>query len=149
MQEIAVPSIFAAIELFLQHMVAAIVRAIQTQQIIPRPVETSSSLRDFCRLNPLTFHRKMDPLVAENWLKQITKVLDGITVDDDAMKFYLATFQLKRPIQLWWECLKNTQGGVRWYESYSNSSGELLPSSGDEENKTRVHGLEAVVHDRY
>ena len=65
-QEPAVPPVSTATKLLFQHMAAAIARAIQTQQAALRLVETGSLLKEFCRLNPPTFHRETNPLVAKD-----------------------------------------------------------------------------------
>ena len=60
-------------------------------------------------MNPPTFSGEPDPLVAEDWLKQITKVLHGMKVTDDETRVLLATFQLKVEAKVWWESVKTTR----------------------------------------
>ena len=60
-------------------------------------------------MNPPAFSGEPDPLVAEDWLKQITKVLNGMKVTDDETRVSLATFQLKAEVEIWWESVKTTR----------------------------------------
>ena len=85
----AVPQIPGMTEFF-QQMAAALVKAfrsqpgtyrVQTEE--SRAQEVGCALREFCKMNPPTFFGEPDPLVEEDWLKQITKVLNGMKVTDD------------------------------------------------------------------
>ena len=76
-------------------------------------VRSGAALREFCKLNPPTFSGELDPLLAEDWLKQIMKVLNGMKVVDDETKIMLATFQLKVAAEVWWESTRTTRGDAR------------------------------------
>ena len=67
----------------------------------PKPNETSFTLREFCKFNPPVFSGETDPLIAEDWLEQIVQILDGMPVEDHAVRIRLATFQFKGPAKLW------------------------------------------------
>ena len=74
-------------------MATTITGAIQTQQpTTPRLAKTGFSLREFYRLNPPIFSGETNSLIAEDWLEQITKVLEGMPMEDDTIKVHLATF---------------------------------------------------------
>ena len=108
------PQMLGMTELF-QQMAAALVEAFRSQPGTSR-VETEESrgqevgyvLREFCKMNPPTFSGELDPLVAEDWLKQITKVLNGMKVTDDETRVLLVTFQHKADAEVWWESVKTT-----------------------------------------
>ena len=70
--------------------------------------EISFTLREFCKFNPPVFSGKTDPLIAEDWLEQITQILDSMPVEDEIVRIRLATFQLKDLTKLWWKSQKNT-----------------------------------------
>ena len=63
--------------------------------------------KQFKELGPPEFHGKPDPLKAEAWLKQITKIFDVLRCADD-QKVPFATFMLRGEADHWWEAVKRT-----------------------------------------
>ena len=82
-------------------MEAAIARVIQAQPVEIRTQKTGSILWNCFKMNPPIFSGETDPLVAEDWLKQVNNVLDGMKVEDDATKILLVIYQQKGPVELW------------------------------------------------
>lgn len=46
--------------------------------------------------------------MAENWLRQIEKMLDTLGITEDADRIALAIFELDDEADHWWELIKNT-----------------------------------------
>ena len=93
-----VPLVSAETELLLKHMATAMAGAFQAQQqqqqatVAPNLSETSFTLREFYKFNPPVFSGETDPLIAEDWLEQITQILDSMPVEDETVRIRLATF---------------------------------------------------------
>ncbi|GFS36162.1 hypothetical protein Acr_00g0044400 [Actinidia rufa] len=63
------------------------------------PVRTAESrattaMKAFLQLRPLTFKGEPDPLVAEDWLEQVTRALDTILVTEEDLRVLFASYQL-------------------------------------------------------
>ena len=65
-------------------------------------VSTAQALRDFLRLSPPAFHGEPDPIVAEEWLQQITRDLDTSEITDGRLRVSFAVRQLKGDAYHWW-----------------------------------------------
>ena len=68
----------------MQRMFTAIEQVVrntmQAMQLPVRAIDTraTSAMKAFLQLYPSTFQDKPDPLVAEDWLEQVTRALDMI-----------------------------------------------------------------------
>ena len=65
------------------------------------------TVKQFKELGPPEFHGKPDPLQAEAWVKQITKIFDVLRCTED-QKVPFATFMLRGEADHWWESIKRT-----------------------------------------
>ena len=65
-------------------------------------VSTAQALRDFLRFSPPAFHGEPDPIVAEEWLQQITRDLDTSEITDGRLRVSFAVRQLKGDAYHWW-----------------------------------------------
>jgi len=64
--------------------------------------------KQFKELGPPEFLEKPEPLKAETWLKQITKIFDVLGCSEE-QKVPFATFMLRDEADHWWESVKRTQ----------------------------------------
>ena len=64
------------------------------------------SLQDFVRLNPQTFHNSTKPLDADDWLHDITHILESAMVPPANHVNYAAYF-LRGPPAQWWTSHKH------------------------------------------
>ena len=67
-----------------------------------------SLIREFKALNPPSFRGGPNFLEAENWLKEIKKILDVMAVPKE-MRVSLASFMLRDEANNWWDMIKITQ----------------------------------------
>ena len=100
-------------------------------------------MREFCKLNLPTFSGEPTPLVVEDWLKQITKVLNGMKVTDDETRVSLVTFQLKAEAEVWWESVRTTRGKTRvdWDTFQQLFLDEYFPAVERRKKKQEFHDL--------
>ena len=121
-EAVVVPPEPTALEL-IQHLTDVISEAIRTRPatvpvapVVPVVPTCSLVMREFMRMNPLTFHGGIDSMVAENWLEQTEKVFEALQITDDTTKVLLANYQLRDAADLWWKSVRNTRGvdGVTW-----------------------------------
>ena len=61
----------------------------------------SSNLQRFKSHHLPTFMGGGDVMVADNWFRQIEKILEAMEITSDAVKIILATFQLEGESQVW------------------------------------------------
>ncbi|KAH7836356.1 hypothetical protein Vadar_000246 [Vaccinium darrowii] len=61
----------------------------------------SQMLDFFCKRQPPIFYGEPDPATAEAWLKQITKLLEVLNVEDAGDRIALASFQLQGEADPW------------------------------------------------
>ena len=84
----APPAAFGGAE-FMQGMFIAIEQVVrntvQTMQVPVRAADmrVTTAMKAFIQLCPLTFRGESDPLVVEDWLKQVTRALDMILVMEE------------------------------------------------------------------
>ncbi|XP_028110649.1 uncharacterized protein LOC114309150 [Camellia sinensis] len=64
---------------------------------------------EFRKQRPSKFTGVPNPMIAENWLRQIKKMLDTIGITKAADKIALALFELDDKADHWWELIKNTR----------------------------------------
>ncbi|MBG9689342.1 hypothetical protein ABD91_00070, partial [Lysinibacillus sphaericus] len=64
--------------------------------------------KQFKELGPPEFKGEPKPLVAETWIKQITKIFDVLGCSEE-QKVPFAAFMLRGEADYWWESIKRTQ----------------------------------------
>ena len=64
-------------------------------------------IQDFKPLFPLIFRGGPNFLEAENWLKEIKKILDVMGVHEEG-RVSLAAFMLRDEANIWWDMIKST-----------------------------------------
>lgn len=75
------------------------------QQGIHQGVVDTNIIKKYRRLNPSAFNGGSDPLVAEDWIKEIEKLFEVITIITK-QKVQLATFMLRGSAERWWKLKK-------------------------------------------
>ena len=55
----------------------------------------TTAMKAFLQLCPPTFRGELDPLVVEDWLEQVTRVLDTILVTEEELRVLFASYQLQ------------------------------------------------------
>ena len=65
------------------------------------------NLHDFTRLNPTVFRNTVQPMDADDWLRDITHELDSANFDP-ADYVTLAAYHLKGPAAQWWSTHKHS-----------------------------------------
>ncbi|HEX7902506.1 MAG TPA: hypothetical protein VF487_01415 [Chitinophagaceae bacterium] len=63
--------------------------------------------KQFKELGPPEFKEKPDPIMAETWVKQITKIFDVLGCTEE-QKVPFATFMFRGEADYWWESVKRT-----------------------------------------
>src|SRR3954467_15911814 len=80
------------------------------------------NLHDFTRLNPTVFRNTVQPMNADDWIRDITHELDSAGVDPaDYVTF--AAYHLKGPAAQWWSTHKRslTVGEVMTCEDFQSA----------------------------
>ena len=91
---------FGGVE-FMQGVFTAIKQVIrntvQAMQVLVRVADTrtTTTMKAFLQLRPPTFRGEPDPLVAEDWLEQVTRALDTILVTDEELRVLFTSYQLQ------------------------------------------------------
>ena len=67
-----------------------------------------SLIQEFKALNPPSFRGGPNFLEAENWMKEIKKILDAMVVPEER-RVSLALFMLRDEADSWWDMIKTTQ----------------------------------------
>ena len=65
-----------------------------------------SGLQRFKAHHPPTFIGGGDPVVANNWFRQVERLLEAMEITSDATRIRLATFRLEGESQIWWDWVK-------------------------------------------
>ncbi|GFZ16904.1 hypothetical protein Acr_26g0001740 [Actinidia rufa] len=88
--------VFTAIEQVVRNTV-------QTMQVPVRTAENraTTAMKAFLQLRPPTFKGEPDPLVAEDWLEQVTRALDTILVTKEDLRVLFASYQLQGDALQW------------------------------------------------
>ncbi|GFZ16734.1 hypothetical protein Acr_26g0000040 [Actinidia rufa] len=78
------------------------------------PVRTAESrattaMKAFLQLRPPTFKGEPDPLVAEDWLEQVTRALDTILVTEEDLRVLFASYQLLGDALQWWKTMEEVR----------------------------------------
>ena len=95
--------VFTAIEQVVKNTVHAI-------QVSPRAVDTRAimAMKAFLQLRPPTFRGEPDPLIAEDWLEQVTGALDTILVTNEELRVLFASYQLQGDALHWWNTVEES-----------------------------------------
>ncbi|GFY88795.1 pyridoxal phosphate (PLP)-dependent transferases superfamily protein [Actinidia rufa] len=98
--------VFTAIEQVVRNTV-------QTMQVPVRTAESraTTAMKAFLQLRPPTFKGEPDPLVAEDWLEQVTRALDTILVTEEDLRVLFASYQLQEDALQWWKIMEEVRGG--------------------------------------
>ncbi|GFZ21059.1 hypothetical protein Acr_29g0002210 [Actinidia rufa] len=97
---------------FMQGVFTAIEQVVRnTMQTMQVPVKTAESrattaMKAFLQLRPPTFKGEPDPLVAEDWLEQVTRALDIILVTEEDLRVLFASYQLQGDALQWWKTME-------------------------------------------
>jgi hypothetical protein len=98
----------------------------------------------FMRLHPPTFDSAEDnPLLADSWLRTITKKLNAVRATDEA-KVTLATHQLIEPAKEWWENYQevvNDPAEIPWQEFVEAFREHHIPEEIMEIKQDEFHAL--------
>ncbi|GFY91089.1 hypothetical protein Acr_07g0012850 [Actinidia rufa] len=100
--------VFTAIEQVVRNTV-------QTMQVPVRTAESraTTAMKAFLQLRPPTFKGEPDPLVAEDWLEQVTRALDTILVTEEDLRVLFASYQLQGDALQWWKTMEEV-GAKKW-----------------------------------
>ena len=107
----APPTILGGAE-FMQGVFTAIEQVVrntvQTMQVPIRATENraTTAMKAFLQLRPPTFKGEPDPLVAEDWLEQVTRALDTILVTEEDLRVLFASYQLQGDALQWWKTME-------------------------------------------
>ncbi|GAB2287191.1 hypothetical protein Dimus_039809 [Dionaea muscipula] len=85
-------------------------------------------MREFQRLNPPTFDGAVDPLEAEEWLEQVTQILDTLQIMEEDLRVSFATFQLRGDARHWWR-LTSQMVGSDWEDFREAFLEKYIPES--------------------
>ncbi|GFZ01616.1 pleckstrin homology (PH) domain superfamily protein [Actinidia rufa] len=93
--------VFTAIEQVMRNTV-------QTMQVLVRTAESwaTTAMKAFLQLRPPMFKGEPDPLVAEDWLEQVTRALDTILVTEEDLRVLFASYQLQGDALQWWKTME-------------------------------------------
>ncbi|GFZ13156.1 hypothetical protein Acr_23g0015410 [Actinidia rufa] len=121
------------------------------------PVRTAESrattaMKAFLQLRPPMFKGEPDPLVAEDWLEQVTRALDTILVTEEDLRVLFASYQLQGDALQWWK----TMGGsgsmtVAQYEAKFTSLSRFAKafvSTEEEKAKQFMRGLRPSIRNK-
>ncbi|GAB2283252.1 hypothetical protein Dimus_039585 [Dionaea muscipula] len=97
----------------------------QQHNVEPR---ATSAMREFQRLNPPTFDGAVDPLEAEEWLEQVTQILDTLQIMEEDLRVSFATFQLRGDARHWWR-LTSQMVGSDWEDFREAFLEKYIPES--------------------
>ena len=70
------------------------------------------AMKEFYKMNPLSFDSLGDPTVAGHWLSQIHKTFDTVWIIEDDMKVSFASYQLVGEANELWESIKEAKGQI-------------------------------------
>ncbi|GFY95423.1 hypothetical protein Acr_10g0008080 [Actinidia rufa] len=92
--------VFTAIEQVVRNTV-------QTMQVPVRTAESraTTAMKAFLQLRPPTFKGEPDPLVAEDWLEQVTRALDTILVTEEDLRV-VCILSIAGDAHQWWKTME-------------------------------------------
>ncbi|GFY85491.1 hypothetical protein Acr_04g0002290 [Actinidia rufa] len=109
----APPAMFGGAE-FMQGIFTAIEQVVRNiVQTTHMPVRAADSratiaMKAFLQLRPPTFKGEPDPLMAEDWLEQVTRALDTILVIEEELRVMFASYQLQGDAFQWWKTMEES-----------------------------------------
>ncbi|XP_057493165.1 uncharacterized protein LOC130778658 [Actinidia eriantha] len=109
----APPAVFGGAE-FMQGVFTAIEQVVRnTVQVMQVPVRAAdttatTAMKAFLQLRPPTFKGEPDPLIAEDWLEQVTRALDTILVTEEELRVLFASYQLQGDALQWWKTVEES-----------------------------------------
>ncbi|GFS43207.1 hypothetical protein Acr_00g0084230 [Actinidia rufa] len=115
----APPTILGGVE-FMQGVFTAIEQVVrntvQTMQVPIRATENraTTAMKAFLQLRPPMFKGEPDPLVAEDWLEQVTRALDTILVTEEDLRVLFASYQLQGDALQWWKTMEEVVA-KKWF----------------------------------
>ena len=62
-----------------------------------------NNLQRFMAHHPPVFRGGRDPMVADDWFRQVERLLLAMEITSDVTKIRLATFQLEGESHVWWD----------------------------------------------
>src|SRR4051812_37470483 len=66
-------------------------------------------LTNFTRQKPPSFVGKPDPILAEEWLMKVEKIMNALRIHKDEDKVLLATYMFKSEAKQWWRDQQQTR----------------------------------------
>ena len=81
---------------------------VQTMEMSVRAADSRATMamKAFLELHPPTFRGEPDPLVAEDWLEQVTRALGTILVTEEELRVLFASYQLQGDALQWWKTME-------------------------------------------
>ena len=101
------------------------------------------SLREFVRLNPVTFHNSTEPLDADDWLRDIIFQMESAEVAPNSFVTF-AAYHLRGPAAQWWDSHKRSlpAGTVTtWDEFQTAFRARYIPRAVMEKKKREFRNL--------
>ncbi|GFS35668.1 hypothetical protein Acr_00g0041370 [Actinidia rufa] len=68
----------------------------------------TTAMKAFLQLRPPIFKGEPDPLMAEDWLEQVTRALDTILVTKEELRVLFASYQLQGDALQWWKTVEES-----------------------------------------
>ncbi|GFS40196.1 hypothetical protein Acr_00g0067070 [Actinidia rufa] len=96
--------VFTAIE----QVVRNTVQAMQVPAARATDTRATTAMKAFLQLRPPTFKGEPDPLMAEDWLEQVTRALDTILVTEEELRVLFASYQLQGDALQWWRTVEES-----------------------------------------
>ncbi|GFZ21161.1 hypothetical protein Acr_29g0003230 [Actinidia rufa] len=129
--------VFTAIEQVVRNIV-------QTMQVPIRATENraTTAMKAFLQLRPPTFKGEPDPLVAEDWLEQITRALDTILVTEKELRVLFARDALQ-----WWKTVEEVGAKKAKFTSLSRFA-KAFVSTEEEKAKQFMQGLRPSIRNK-
>ncbi|GFY88836.1 hypothetical protein Acr_06g0007760 [Actinidia rufa] len=140
----APPTILGGAE-FMQEVFTAIEQvvrnAVQTMQVPVRTAESraTTAMKAFLQLRPPTFKGEPDPLVAEDWLEQVTRALDTILVTEEDLRVLFESYQLQGDALQWWKTME---------EVVAKKFAKAFVSTEEEKAKQFMRGLRPSIRNK-
>ncbi|GFS45340.1 hypothetical protein Acr_00g0095600 [Actinidia rufa] len=126
--------VFTTIELVVRNTV-------QMMQVPIRAMESRATIamKAFIQLRPPTFKREPDLLVAEDWLKQVTRVLNTIFVIEEELRALFASYQLQGDALQWWKIVE---------EVVAKKFAKIFVLAEEEKEKQFMQGLRPSIRNK-
>ena len=86
------------------------------------------AMREFYSLEPPIFQGQSDPVVAAEWLEQVTCALDTLLIYEEDLRVRFASFQLWGNARQWWKTVK-VRVGMSWTDFRDISLERYVPET--------------------